>query len=120
MDPLEIGPEAAQRARSLAAQKNNAILRMRIGALAVVVGASLFLMWNDAAAHALWVLPTMPLFFSADLRLGGLVESYHSIATQDELGGSEMAYVAEILRGGYRNEYYGLLAAALLAVSIRG
>jgi hypothetical protein len=120
VDPLDIGPEGVQRASSLAAQKNNAMLRLRFAALALVVGAGVFLMWNDAAVHALWVLPTMPLFFSADLRLGGLVESYHSIATQDEHGGSEMASVAEILRGGYRNEYYGLLAAALLAVAIRG
>jgi hypothetical protein len=120
VDPIDIDPEGAQRARTLADKKSFEILRMRVAALALVVVAGVVLIRMDAAVQALWVLPAIPLFFSADLRLGGLVESYSSFAAQHENGSWKMASVDEILRGGYRSEYYGLLAAAVVAVAVRG
>lgn len=120
MDPLDIGPEGAQRARERAEKSNNAIVRLRIAALALVFGAGLVLIQTNAAIHALWVLPTIPLFFSADFRLGGVAESYRSAAAQHESGILEIATVDEILRSGYRNEFYCVLAVAVLAVAVRG
>lgn len=120
MDPLDIGAEGAQRARERAEKSNNAIVRLRVAALTLVVGVGLALMQSNAAIHALWALPAIPLFFSADFRLGGKAESYHSVVGQHENGDWEMASVDEILRSGYRNEFYSLLALALIVVAIRG
>lgn len=120
MEPFDIGPEGAQHALERAEQSNTAMLRMRVAALAFVLGAGLVLMQTDAAIHALWVLPAVPLFFSADFRLGGLAESYRSAAAQFESGTWEMASPEEIRRGGHRTEFYFLLALALITVAIRG
>ncbi len=120
MDPLELGPEGAQHAQDMAVENHRSMLRLRLGALALVVGVGVVLIRANAAIHALWLLPAIPLLLSADFKLGGLAEANRALAEKHYTGKFEMASADEILRGGYRSEYYGLLAAALVAVAIRG
>ncbi len=119
LDPLNIGPEGAQQAREVAERNDRAMLRVRIAALVLVVAAGVVLVRQDAAIHALWLIPAIPLFFNADFKFGGMAIAYRAVATKHESGVWEMTPVNEILRSSYRHEYYGLLTLALLAVAIR-
>ena len=120
MDPLEIGPDGAERAHELADENHRSMVRLRIGALSLVVGAGVVLIRGNAAIHALWVLPIIPLLFSADFKLGGLADAYGAAAAKQEPGHLAMASGDEGVDRHYRTEYYVLLALALLAVAVRG
>ena len=120
IDPLDIGPEGAREAREVADRSDRSMLWLRICALLLVVSVGVMLLALDAGVHALWMLPTLPLFFNADFRLGGTAEAYRAVAVRHEGGTWETASVNDILRGTYRHEFYALLTLAVLAVAIRG
>lgn len=120
IDPLDIGPEGAQQARDVADRSDRSMIRLRVVALTGIVGVGLVLMSVNAAVQALWMLPSIPLLFNADFKLGGTAEAYRAVAAKHEDGVWSVASVNDILRRNYRHEFYGLMALAIVVVAVRG